>query len=394
MTDFHQSGDVTIIHRLPGRTLEERRAIFGRFANHHRPSIMIPALASELETPAFAGIIRELAGASYVGEVVLVLGRAGPQDFELARREAETLPMKATVVWPEGERLAGVLSGIRPQLDVGPPGKGRDVWIALGYMLDGGAMHAVALHDADIVTYTEELPLRLLFPVTHPDLDFQFCKGYYARVSSDALQGRATRLLVSPLVSLLMEKDPAPALSLIASMRYPLAGEFAMTADLARRLPVPRDWGLELGMLAAVSAALPAAAICQAGLCANYEHKHQALSPEDATRGLNRMAVEVTETLMRDAMTGPPPTDLPRRYRERAEAQMEKYRADALANGLEYDRDAEQRAVATFEGAVGTAMGRLGGRRILEPLPPWAGVEDMIPGLAAAVREAVVNDNA
>jgi glucosyl-3-phosphoglycerate synthase len=393
MGDFHQSGSVATVHRLPGKSIEELRALYGGFAVHRPASIMIPALASELETPAFARIMAELEKASYIGEVVLVLGGAGPDEFTEARLAMEQLPMKCTVVWPQSDRLARVLEGVSSQLDVGPPGKGRDVWIALGYMLADGSMHAIALHDADIITYSEEIPLRLLFPLTHPDLDYQFCKGYYTRITDGMLHGRATRLLVAPLTSVLKEMTETPALSLVAAMRYPLAGEFAMTSELASRIPVARDWGLEVGTLAAVSAAAPAGRICQADLCENYEHKHQLLSPEDATRGLNRMAVEVTETLLRDAVAGPPPDDLPDLYLERATEMMAMYRTDALANGLDYDDDQEKKAVGTFALAIRVAMDRVAGKRGVEPLPPWGEVEGIVPGLSEAIREAVVEDN-
>jgi glucosyl-3-phosphoglycerate synthase len=56
------------------------------------------------------------------------------------------------------------------------------------------------VHDCDIVTYDRELLARLCYPVAHPSLGFDFCKGYYARVT-DQLNGRVMRLLVTPLIS-------------------------------------------------------------------------------------------------------------------------------------------------------------------------------------------------
>ena len=42
----------------------------------------------------------------------------------------------------------------------------------------------------------------------------------------------------------------SPFLRYMDSFRYPLAGEFAMQADLARVNRIPSDWGLEGGVLA------------------------------------------------------------------------------------------------------------------------------------------------
>jgi len=40
--------------------------------------------------------------------------------------------------------------------------------------------------------------------------------------------------------------------------------------------------------------------ICQVELSDNYDHKHQDLSAEDATRGLHRMVVDIASSLIRN----------------------------------------------------------------------------------------------
>ena len=37
----------------------------------------------------------------------------------------------------------------------------------------------LAIHDCDIVTYDRSLLARLLYPVAHPQFNYEFCKGYY-----------------------------------------------------------------------------------------------------------------------------------------------------------------------------------------------------------------------
>jgi glucosyl-3-phosphoglycerate synthase len=343
-----------------------------------------------MDGPAWPTIIAELQGVSFLDEVVLALGQATFDDLRRARTALGRLPMKSAVVWPESDNLLPVFNSARSSLDIGPPGKGRDVWIALGYILGRGNVHAVGLTDADVVTYTKELPMRLLAPLLHTDLSYDFCKGYYARVSGSHMAGRVTRLLVVPLVSILVKDNFTPALRTIGAMRYVLAGEFAVTTDLAARIPIPRDWGLEVGILSAVAKALSFDRICQADLCDNYEHKHQELHPQDTTRGLNRMAVEVTAALLREV--DQTPEDLTSAYREQALSMIPKYRTDALANGLEYDEEKEKEAVETFVRAVEKARG-LKEDELPEPLPAWKEVEEIVPGLMDAIVAAVEKDN-
>lgn len=390
MSDFWQHGPITTIHRLPGSTIEDLESMVSGHSKERPAVLLVPALASEMDGPAWPIIMSELQGASFLDEVILALGRATSDDLGRARSDLERLSIKSTVVWPESDNLSPVLASARPSLDVGPPGKGRDVWIALGYILGLGNVHAVGLTDADVITYTRELPMRLLAPLLHPDLTYDFSKGYYARVSGSYMAGRVTRLLVVPLVSVLVKQNFTPALRAIGAMRYALAGEFAMTAKLASTIPVPRDWGLEVGILSAVAKALPFDRICQADLCDNYEHKHQEFYLQDTTRGLNRMAVEVTAALLREVEQ--PPEDLTSTYREQAFSMIHKYRADALVNGLEYDEEKEREMVKAFAMAVDKALG-FAAEEIPEPLPAWREVEKVVPGLMERIVDAVVRDN-
>ena len=41
---------------------------------------------------------------------------------------------------------------------------------------------------------------RLFYPVANPQFNYQFCKGFYARVADGKMNGRVSRLLVSPLI--------------------------------------------------------------------------------------------------------------------------------------------------------------------------------------------------
>ena len=56
------------------------------------------------------------------------------------------------------------------------------------------------MHDCDIVTYDKNLVAKLFYPVANPKFSFDFCKGFYPRVAQKSMNGRVTRLLVTPLV--------------------------------------------------------------------------------------------------------------------------------------------------------------------------------------------------
>ena len=73
-------------------------------------------------------------------------------------------------------------------------GKGRNVWYCMGYILSLGDSEAIALHDCDIITYNKSLLARLVYPVANPKFNFDFCKGYYPRVSKTKVRGRVARL--------------------------------------------------------------------------------------------------------------------------------------------------------------------------------------------------------
>ena len=82
-------------------------------------------------------------------------------------------------------------------LYVGERGKGRACWLAIGYLLAEERVEYIAFQDADVVNCKREMLARLVLPTLDPTVDYDFVKGYYARVS-DRLHGRVTRLLLTP----------------------------------------------------------------------------------------------------------------------------------------------------------------------------------------------------
>ena len=114
------------------------------------------------------------------------------------------------------------------------------------------------------------------------------------------MYGRVARLLMTPLIRALISMlGHIQFLVYLDSFRYPLSGEFAITAMLARSNRIPSDWGLEIGTLAEVFRNTSTRRVCQVDLYREYEHKHQSLSREDPRRGLICMARDILMTVFR-----------------------------------------------------------------------------------------------
>ena len=154
------------------------------------------------------------------------------------------LPQKTRIIWNSGPRITDMYTTVESsELPTGEPGKGKSAWMAYGYVLSQQEFHAIALHDCDILTYSRDMVARLCYPIVNQNLDYNFCKGFYSRVS-DRLHGRLTRLLVTPLIRSLQKIiGYHPFLAFFDSFRYPLAGEFCMDVDIARFNRIPGDWG-------------------------------------------------------------------------------------------------------------------------------------------------------
>lgn len=401
MSDFYQTGIITTLHQLGKRSLERLEAELFGFSKTRPIALVLPALYSEFEGPAMPGIVQELAKVKYLKEIVLVLDSASQEDFRRVQKFMSPISTEIKIIHNDGKRISEIYETfIRNGFDVGLRGKGRSVWLAYGYVLARGLSDVIALHDCDIVTYNRELLARLCYPVASPNLDYVFCKGYYSRISSK-LNGRVTRLLVTPLVRSLQQLvGPHDFLAFLDSFRYPLAGEFCMVTDLARVNRIPWDWGLEVGSLAEVHRNYSPRRVCQVDIAENYDHKHQVLSADDANKGLMKMTVDICKSIFRTlASEGVVFSDglfksLLVSYSRHAEDTIMKYEADAAINGLKFDRHDEAMAVEAFTRAIATAVQVFSENPMATPLiPNWNRMTSAIPDIFEMLKLAVDEDN-
>jgi len=394
MADFHQPKTVTTIHRLsPERTDDLERSL--RSWGRTRPvGLVLPALYCEFEHPAMQRIAKQLSSASFLRRIVVALGHADDAQYRRARHFFDRCETPVSFLQVDHPRVTEYLQRLEAEgFPVGHAGKGRTCWLATGYLLAQGDCDVIALHDCDIRNYSRALLARLCAPVAHPELDFAFAKGYYARVNGQ-LFGRVTRLFVTPLVRALRAAGVESSfLDFVADLRYPLSGEMAFCASLARNIPTPTDWGLEIGTLAEVHRRVAASRVCQVEVADVYEHKHKPLSADSSSQGLHRMALEVGAALFR--AIGSEPEDsghierVQARYRELAQQMIACYRADARLNGLSYDIQAEQEAVSVFDAAIPRACAIAGARDASPSLAPWAAVEEALPHSLDRLRDVV-----
>ncbi len=403
MSDFFQTGAIATLHRLGPTDLPRLERELEEFARETPIALVLPCHIGELGGKALKIIARELARVRYFKQIIVGIdGAKRERDWLKARRFFAQLPQKPTLLWNDGPRMTALFKKLEDaELDPGTPGKGRNVWICFGYVLASEQSKIVAAHDCDILTYTRELPARLCYPVAHPTLGLDFCKGYIARYSS-RLHGRVMRLLFTPLIrSLESILGAHPFLVYLDSFRYPLSGEICLDIDLVRRVRVPSDWGLEVGMLAEVFRNSAARAISQSELAERFDHKHQELSARDADKGLHRMAVDVSKTIFRVMASEGIKLDaglfdtLLSAYVRKAEDTLRHYNADAHINGLTYDRHEEEVAVNTFARSIrAAARGFLDDPLGAPLIPNWNRVESALPEFFQALNDTVRRDNA
>jgi glucosyl-3-phosphoglycerate synthase len=400
MSDFHQTGGITTLHRLGPPSLERLEAQLKHFGRERPISLVLPCLHTEIKGPGLHRIVEVLREISYLTRVIVsVSGTESRADFQAVRRFFESIP-EAICVWGSGPTVAELLGRLREsRLDSGPDGKGRAVWLGAGYALARGESDALVVHDCDVLTYDREFLARLCFPVVHPNMDYDFCKGYYGR-ATDRLHGRVTRLFVTPLLlSLKRTLGPLPLLEFLDAFRYALSGEFAMKTALVRQVRIPSDWGLEIGIMCEVFRNVSLQRVCQVGLCDNYDHKHQALSPDDPSRGLHRMVIDIATSLFRNLASVGVQFDagflntLSTAYLRQAQDTVSAYADEALINGLSFDQHDEEVMVETFTAglrAAGLAFVRDPMRATL--IPNWHRVIAAVPEFMTDLRYAVEVD--
>ena len=401
MADFYQNGVITTLHNLADRSAEDLEAELKTFSQARPMGLLLPSLFSELEGEALPNIIEDISQVDYLSQVVIGLDRADEAQYRHALDFFKKLPQHHRVLWNDGPRLKAINAKLQA-LELAPTelGKGRNVWYCMGYILATKKAESIGLHDCDILTYDRGLLARLLYPVANPRFNYEFSKGYYARVADGKINGRVSRLLVTPLIRALQRVcGHNEYLEYMDSFRYPLAGEFSFRRDVLNDLRIPSDWGLEIGTLSEMHRNYSHNRICQVDIAKTYDHKHQDLSLDNQQAGLSKMSIDIAKALFRKLATQGEKFDagtfrsLKATYYRIALDFVETFNNDAIMNGLKFDIHTEENAVEMFAQNIMTA-----GQHFLENpmetpfIPTWNRVVSAVPDILDEIKEAVELD--
>ena len=311
------------------------------------------------------------------------------------------LPQQTHILWNDGPRLKKVDQQLQ-KLNLSPKekGKGRNIWYCMGFVISLKESGAVAMHDCDIITYNRSLPAKLFYPVTSPNFHFDFCKGYYPRVAHKKMNGRVTRLLVTPLLKSLKKIiGHNDYLDFLDCFKYPLAGEFSFKYDLLNDIRIPHDWGLEIGILSEMYRNFANNRICQVDIAETYEHKHQDLSKNNKNKGLSKMTVDISKAIFRKLATqghvfsNETFRSLKATYYRLALDMIQIYKSDGEMNGIKIDVHQEEEMVELFaQNIIEAGKIYLDSPTATPNMPTWRRVDSAAPSIISEINEAVMSD--
>jgi glucosyl-3-phosphoglycerate synthase len=402
MSEFSQNGVVATLHDFSNRDVNELEQDLKKFSKDRKMELILPCLFTEIEGQALPNIINEISKTNYLNHIIIGLDGANEDQAKKAWKFFDQLDCHYTILWNDGPNLLELDQELKNyELSPQELGKGRNVWYCLGMAIARGEARSVALHDCDILTFDRRLLAKLFYPVVNPLFNFEFCKGYYPRVSEGKMNGRVTRLLVTPLL-MAMEKTVGrnDYLDFMKAFKYPLAGEFSFRRNLMSDMRIPCDWGIEIGILSEMQRNQASNRICQVDLADTYDHKHQDLSIEDQTKGLSKMSIDIIKTLIKKLATQGNSFSLETfrsikaTYYRIALDMIDIYRSDALMNGLKYDSHIEEKAVELFAYNIMKAGESFFENPMDTPfIPTWSRVNSAIPDFMKRLKQKVELDN-
>ena len=331
--------------------------------------MIIPLLASEYTDPAntaiFKNILRQLKDVTYLSQIVFGLDQASEEEAFWLRELIRSSGIKHHLIqWNDGPGFSGIYTQLNEAgFNISERGKGKNMFLSFGIAIALGA-GSIGLIDADIRTFRRIQLDRLFYPVVV--LNYDFSKAFYSRIRDNKIYGRVKRLLLDPLLISLKRKFTESKdqkmlglIEFLLDFKYQLSGEVAFHVDLLKRMRFATNWGVEIFTLIEVYRKASSAAQVMFSR-EPFDHKHQQISSEDPTRGLNRMAIDIVTTLMNALIIEEGLEisdtffrDLSVTYQAVAEEQVKKYSDDAGFSKLDYDRDLEEHLIkAVFRQSI------------------------------------------
>ena len=392
--------EITTLHEI---SINKKKLIktVSDAATERPVSVIMPMLYKEIRNDALENIAKGLSKCDYLNEIIIPLAAKNDKEFEQVKRFFSDVKIPHLIMWCNGPKIEKLIIELRREgLNLLKyRGKGRDVWLAMG--IASIKSYAIALHDADVLNYSEMIPAKLLYPIVEPELDFKFNKGYYARVNlqKKIIFGRVFRLFLHPLLQSFVDvigSEP-DFVRFLRSFRYPISGEFALTSDLARDVDIPADWGIEIGIMAEMFRNVQSKRICQTDL-GFYDHKHQRIGKIDT--GLTKMTGDILKTLLR-VLIEEDHIEISREslislrvlYQRHAQDCIRQYHADAHFNDLKYDRHMEETMVEKFSQQIMNAGVNYMRKPVGTRIPDWLRTISARRKIREQLLDIVIADN-
>ena len=195
MGDFSQNGIISNLHDFGTKTTADIEKELVKFSKERKMELILPSLYSELKGDALPNIVKQISETKYLNHIIVGLDKASKAEAVKAWKFFKKLNTPFTILWNDGPRLKKLNEELKEK-DLAPSemGKGRNVWYCLGMCIARDEARSVALHDCDIKTYDRRMLAKLFYPVVNPFFNFEFCKGYYPRISNGKMNGRVARL--------------------------------------------------------------------------------------------------------------------------------------------------------------------------------------------------------
>jgi glucosyl-3-phosphoglycerate synthase len=344
MSDFAQTGLICTLQRLNDSHLGRIEAELAELAAARPIALVLPCHGRDVTQPAFEHLLAELREAAFLREVVFSVNGVEPAALDQLSARVAQLPQRTTLLRNDAPQ------GL-------PPGKGANVHVAFAHLVGAGECEVFVTQDCDVASFRRADLARLCYAIAQPRLGYRYAKMYYSRVT-DRLYGRVSRLFLAPLLHALVRvAGHQPLLDFLHSFRYPLAGEVALTRELAATLPASAGWGLEIGQLCEVFRRVDPREVCQVDGGSGYDHKHQ-----PATTALAEMAAEIARELFRQLSAEGLSNDHAFRaavvaaYRREAAHALHRSASLALINALPFDGAIERDIVETFVARLTAAI--------------------------------------
>jgi len=320
--------------------------------------LIVPLLASEFtdaeNAPVFRNILKQLKAVTYLSTIIFGLDKATEEEAHRLNELVSSYGIRNYLIqWNDGPEFSRIYEQLNDAgFNFSEPGKGKNMFLSFGIAIALGAQ-SIGLIDADIRSFKQVQLDRLLYPVVA--LNYDFSKAYYTRLRERQFYGRVKRLLLDPLLLSLKRKfadtKQEKMLNLIEFLlgfNYQLSGEVAFHVDLLKKMRFATNWGVEIFTLIEVYRKASSAAQVMFS-DEPFDHKHQDVSAEDRSKGLNRMGIDIVTTLMNALIIEEGLEisdtffrDLSITYQALAEEQVKKYSDDASFSNLKYDRDTEE----------------------------------------------------